>query len=298
VRTRHGIELSVKNAYFGLVLALNSREVISASLEAAKTAREQAKNFLDRGMIQTSDYLMADVRYLELGIKKIEARDAARDAGDRLRILLGLPDSVTITPTDTLSLLTVGDTSYDPGRVFATRSDMVAIRNGIDAASAGVRMHQSGWIPSLNAFGSYELNNEHLAGATARNWTVGAVVSWTIFSGFDRIGEIQKASAKRSELETKYQHMKAEGSREIASALRALESSRMRIEMASRAVEQAAESYRVIADRYEAGLERTTDLLQSDASLLNARLSYLQALYQHSASVFMLEFLLERKVTQ
>jgi len=297
IRTRHGMELSVKNAYFALVLSSNSQEVISASLEAAKTYRDQAKDFLDRGMIRMSDYLMADVRFLELGIRSIEARDATRDAGDRLRILLGLPDSLTLVPTDTLSFLTVGDTSVDAGRVFAARSDMVAIQNGIDAASAALRMHQSGWIPSVNAFGSYELDNEHLSGATARNWTVGASINWTIFSGFDRIGEIQKAAARRSELETQYEKMKAEGGREISSALRALESSRLRIEMASRAVEQAAESFRVMSDRYEAGLERTSDLLQSDASLLNARLSRLQALYQHTASVFMLEFLLERKVT-
>lgn len=297
VRTRRGIELSVKNAYFALVLSSNSQEVISAALEAAKTYRNQAKDFFDRGMIQKSDYLMADVRFLELGIKRTEAQDATRDASDRLRILLGLPDSVTIAPTDTLSLLAVDDTTFDAGRLFATRSDMVAIRNGIDAASAGLRMHQSGWIPSVNAFGSYELNNEHLAGATARNWTVGASINWTIFAGFDRIGGIQKASAQRAALETEYERMKAEGGREISSALRAIKSSRLRIDMAARAVEQASESFRVTSDRYEAGLERTSDLLQAHASFLNARLSYLQALYQHTASVYMLEFLFERKVT-
>jgi outer membrane protein TolC len=297
IRTRHGIELAVKNAYFGLVLSLHSRMAISAALDAATSYRDQARDFLDRGMIRQSDYLMADVRVLELGMKKSEAGDAALDAAEHLRTLLGLPDSVSIEPTDTLSLLAVGETAYDTDRIFAARSDMVAIRNGIDAASAGVRMQQAGWLPSLNAFGSYELNNDRLAGAKARNWTVGAMVTWKIFSGFDRIGEIQKASARRSALETQYEKMRSDAGREISSAIRNLESARLRIGLAARAVEQAAESFRVISDRYDAGLERTSDLLQADASLLNARLAHLQALYQQSATVFMLEFLLERKVT-
>ncbi len=296
-RIRHGTDLAVKSAYFGLGVALRSLEAVSAALAAATAYRAQARDFLDRGMIRESDFLMADVRVLELDMKKVEAENAIRDAGDNLGALLGLSDSVRIVPTDTLSLLSVGDLGYDAEQLFGTRSDMRAILNGIDAASAGLRMQQAGWLPTLNAFGSFELNNDRLAGAGGRSWMVGATLQWTIFAGFDRIGEIQKAAAKRSALETEYQKMRSTGAREIASAMRSLESARRRVELSTLAVSQAAEAFRVLSDRYEAGLERTPDLLQAEATLLNARISHLQAVYQHNSSIFMIEFLLERKVT-
>jgi outer membrane protein TolC len=296
-RARYGTELGVKNAYFGLALALRSLGVVSAALEAATTYRAQAKDFLDRGMVRQSDYLMADVRVLELEMKQIEAQSAIRDAGGMLRTMLGLPDSVTIVPTDTLALIRAGDLAYDPEQVFAERSDLRAMKYGVEAASAALWMQRAGWLPSLNAFASYELNNDRLTGTRGRNWMVGAMLRWTIFGGFDRIGEIQKASAKRSALETQYEKMKADGGRELASAMRALDGARKRVELSQRAVDQAAESFRVLSDRYEAGLERTPDLLQAEATLLNARLASLQAIYQHNSAIFMIEFLLERKVT-
>lgn len=127
---------------------------------------------------------------------------------------------------------------------------------------------------------------------------VGAIVRWNIFSGFDRIGEIQKASARLSSLETEYERMKTSGAQEIASATRSLETSAKGVELASVAVRQATESLRVRGDRYGKGMERTADLLQAEAALSNARLTYLNSLYGRNAAVFMLEFLLERKVTQ
>lgn len=296
-RTRRGTELAVKSAYFGLGVALRGLDAVSGALAAATAYRAQASDFLERGMIRESDFLMADVRVLELEMKKVEAENAIRDAGDGLGALLGLPDSVTIVPTDTLALLGVGNLGYDEEELFASRSDMRAILDAIDAAAAGLRMQQAGWLPTLNAFGSFELNGDRLTGAGARSWMAGATLQWTIFGGFDRIGEIQKASAKRSALETEYRKMRSTGSREIASAVRGLEGARRRVELSSRAVTQAAESFRVLLDRFEAGLERTPDLLQAEASLLDARLNHLQSIYRHNATVFMIEFLLERKVS-
>lgn len=296
-RTRYGTELAVKNSYFGLVVALRSLDVVASALSAATAYREQARDFLDRGMIRRSDFLMADVRVLELEMQKVETETAIRDARNGLRTMLGLPDSVRIVPSDTLVALTVGDAGYDAVQVVATRSDLSAMRNAVDAAAAGQRMQWAGWLPSLNAFASYELNDDRFGGAGGRSWMVGAVAKWTIFGGFDRIGEIQKASARRSALETEYEKMKSNAGRELASAAGNLESSRRRVALAARAVEQAAESFRVLSDRYAAGLERTADLLQAEASLLNARLAHLRAIYQHNASLYTMEFLLERKVT-
>lgn len=298
VRTGFAVEYGVKSAYFGLVLANRSLSVVNEAVAAATAYRDQARNFREAGMIQESDYLMAEMRLVELEMKKIEAENGIRDAEDHLRVALGISGDIRLVPTDTLEFMDVADVAVDPLRIHADRSDMKAMQYGIDAASAGVRMQRASFLPSVNAFASYELNNDALVGTMGRSWMVGAVLRWNIFAGFDRIGELQKASATLSSLETEFEKMKANSDRELASARRSLESAAKGVELASSAVTQAAEALRVRSDRYEQGLERTADLLQAEAAYANARLTQLNSLYRHATSVFLLEFLLERKVTR
>lgn len=298
LRTRYGVELRVKNAYYGFVLAMNSVGVVNEAIRAATAHRDQAKNFRDAGMIQESDYLMAELRLVELEMKKIEAGNTARDAEDQLRITLGMKENVRLRPTDTLGYTPADEPAWSLDEIVHSRSDMKAMQYGIDAAGASVRMQRASFLPSLNAFASYELNDDGIAGTKGRSWTIGAMIRWNIFSGFDHIGELQKASARLSSLETEFDKMKTNSAREVSAAVRAMKSAAKGVDLASLAVRQAEETHRVRSDRYEKGLERTADLLQAEATLSGARLTYLNSLYKHAASLFMLEFLLERKVSQ
>jgi outer membrane protein TolC len=297
-RTQYGIELQAKSAYFGFILARQSLDVITQSLAAGTSYREQARNIYEKGLIQRSDLLMAEVRVSELETKKVETENTIADAESALRQVLGFPDSIRIEPADTLTMVHFNNPGVNIDAVNRERSDMLAMQDGIDAFSGMKHMQMAKFFPSLNAFASYELNNPTLSGTSGRNWMVGAMLKWNILSGFDQLGEMQKAEAQRSSLETQYEKMKMINANEISSAVRSIDHTSKLVSLADATAEQAAEQLRIMADRYSSGLERTSDLLQAEASYSNARLGRLNALYRHAVSVFMLEFLLERKVTQ
>ena len=297
LRTRNGVELQAKMAYFALVLARQSLVVIRQELATAESYRDQTADFFQQGLIQKSDYLMADVRVLELKSRKLEAENSERDAVRTLRYSLGLTDESRIEPLDTLQLISGGVPQYDIQEIEGRRSDMLALQSAIDASAAMANMYRSKFIPNLNAFASYELNNDLLAGTKGRNWMIGAMLKWDVFTGFDQVGEIQKSSAQHSSLETQYEKMKASAANEIYSAVQTFQSSVQRFALAEASVSQAEEQFRIVSDRYAQGLERTSDLLRAETTLLSARLDRLNTLFQHSASVFLLEFLLEQKLT-
>ena len=297
VRTRNGVEMQTKVAYFGLVLARQSLVVIRQALATAEAYRDQAKDFFQQGVIQKSDYLLADVRVLELQARKLEAENGGRDAERALRYSLGLTDEVPIETLDTLQLISLRVPAYQIEEIYGKRSDMLALQSAIDATKALTNMYRSKFVPSLNAFASYELNNDMLVGTRGRNWMVGAMLKWDVFTGFDQIGEIQKTLAQRSSLEAQYAKTKASAANEIHSAIQSLESSVQRIALADATVQQAEEQFRIVSDRYAEGLERTSDLLRAETTLSSARLDRLNTLFQHSSSVFLLEFLLEQKLT-
>ncbi len=298
VRTRAAIVLGAKASYYQLALARRTLLVLRESLLAAGAYRDQAKAFYEEGMIQRSDALMAEVRFLEIRRKVAEAENGVASAENALRLLLGLDDRRPIETSDTLTLLETDSVLVDLDRVNAERSDMRAIDAGIDALAGMGRMASAGFFPSLNGFASYEWNGRTIPATTGKNWMVGAVLRWNIFSGFDQIGDMQKYSAQRSGLEAEREKRRLSNAREIADALGELRTSRQLVELSDTMLTQTAEQLRVTADRYTAGFERTADLLMAQASYESARLSHAGSLFQHTMAVCTLEFLLERKVSR
>lgn len=291
VRTHQYVAFDVKSKYYELVLARQSLDVINTSLEAARANREQAKNYFEQGMIKQSEYLFAHVRLLELESRKTEAENSVRNAESALKFVIGYKDDVVIIPSDTLSLAVSRTDSVDIDAINEYRSDMQAMQYGVDATGGMVTMNQFKFLPSLNAFGSYEWNDRKLFGKSGPSWMVGAMVKWDLFTGFDQIGEIQKAEAKHRSAITELEKARTKNRNDIETTLRNLESAKQRVALSQEAVQQASENFRILSDRYANGMEKTSDLLNGEAMLANARLNHLQALYYHNVTVFMLEFL-------
>jgi len=175
-----------------------------------------------------------------------------------------------------------------------TRSDLRALESKMKAQKNNLNASRSKFLPDLNAFASYELNDDVLFGTDADNYLVGAQLSWNIFQGTRNINQVQKAKVELENSELNYQKKIFESRVEIRKAQRGAELAFDQLEIMELAVEQARESYRIRQDRYEEGMESTTDLLAAEANVLKQRLNYLDALYQYHTAIFQVEFLTEQ----
>ena len=292
--TRSMVTFQVKKGYYGLLLAERRVEVIESALDAARTNRDQAQALYEEGIINRADQLAAEVRVSELESQRTEAVAARRTAADRLRFLIGIEEDVEITPTDSLAL---EQASLDPISVRTVnrqRSDMQALRFQADAAREKVRSRWLAFVPTLNAQGTTGWYDDSPFGTRGQSWTAGVSLSWSLFEGYQQIGQAQQAEAELQRAEIALQQKSLQNEVEIKSARRDLEAARERIDQARQAVEQAEESLRIRSDRYGQGMARTTDLLQAEATLAERRLAYLKALYDHNVAVYRLEMLTER----
>jgi outer membrane protein TolC len=292
--TRSMVTFRVKKGYYGLLLAERRVAVIDSALDAARANRDQAQALYEEGIINRADQLAAEVRVSELESRRTEAVAARRTAADRLRFLIGIEEDVEIMPTDSLAL---EEATVDPILVRAVnrqRSDMQALRFQADAAREKVRSRWLAFVPTLNAQGTTGWYDDSPFGTRGQSWTAGVSLSWSLFEGYQQIGQAQQAEAELQRAEIAVQQKSLQNEVEIKSARRDLESARERIDQARRAVEQAEESLRIRTDRYGEGMTRTTDLLQAEATLAERRLAYLKALYDHNVAVYRLEMLTER----
>lgn len=293
-RTSYYITYQIKIAYYQLLVALQSREVIRKALTAAQTGSEQARNFYDQGLIRRSDVLFAELRLKELEAKQLETENMIDNANNQLKLLMGLSGDEVIIPTDTLGgpLALEMTTPHD----MTKRSDIRAMRYQMSAQRAMQSMAWSKFLPSINGFATYEYNDASLFGRQAKNWMVGAMLRWDIFSGFDQISAIQKSNAQYRQTETGYKKALTQSQYDLNAALRQWKVSTRQVVIAEQAVQQSEENYRVLSDRYHQGLDRTTDLLMAEAALSQARLQLIQARFAWHAAMFTVELLTEQSI--
>lgn len=286
-------QFQVKDTYYKLLLADRRLEVIAQSMEAAQEMERQAKNYYDEGIISKADYLAARVRLLDLQSRQTQTRDQRETVQDNLKFLLGIENEVTIMPGDSMSVPRFSAEPLEGN--YAGNSALEALRYRVEAAEQMVKSSKFSFVPSVNLFGNYELNDDVLFGTSGDSYMVGATLKWNLFSGFSNVGKVMQSKAELKKAKLAHESQSFQNKLEIDQARRSLKQAREQIDLAAATEEQAAEDFRIRSDRYEQGMERTTDLLAAETKLAEARLKQLNALYMYHRSLATLEMLLEQE---
>ncbi|MCC5932887.1 MAG: TolC family protein [Balneolales bacterium] len=282
----------VKQAYFELVLYREVQQVLAEAVETAKAYETQAQNFFDEGMLSREDLLAARVHRLELENKLVKAANDADAAQENLALLLGMDSLTQIHTTDALTDSSpmqpgTGLPESAPDNAFVRSASLQA-----DAADQMVKSAAYSFLPRLNVFGSFELNDNDPFGFGSSAYMIGANLSWNLFSGMQQAGRYAEASARARMARTGLEQFQHEQHTQLRQAARALEHARDRIALSEEAIAGASENARIRANRYAEGMERTTDLLVAQTRLSESQLQQLEAYFQFNMSAAALELLL------
>ena len=295
-RTKYQMEWIVKQWYFRGGLASGRKKATQKALNAAEENRNQAEDLLEAGMITQSDLMAARVRVLELRSQLKAAENQMQTIEDRIKYLLHIDPDKELLLTDSLRVFKPSGIPSDNNP--QSRTDLLALESRVQAQKSNLKAHKANFLPRLNAFASYELNDDVFFGTDADNYVVGARLSWNVFNGSKNIHKVEKAKVELDNAQLKYQKKISESQVELDKAQRDLQLARDQLDILELAVEQSEETLRIRSDRYEAGMVSTTDLLAAEASLLSQRLNYLNALYNYHNAIFHIEFLTEETIYQ
>jgi outer membrane protein TolC len=293
-RTIHHTHFEVKKAYYRLELAEEAVQVTQKALKLAESVLELTQNNLKQGYVKDADVLSAKVRMLDLQTQLEEMESGRKQANEYLAYLLGMNISQEISASDRLDRKAPLLSSLNSGAEQAVRSDILAYQKGIEARKLMVKSEQMRFLPKLNAFGAYEWNDEQVMGSSAKNYMIGARLSWNLFGGYKNIGKIQKAKADLQIARLDLAEYEARNQMEIEAARRNISISYHKIESSQLTKEQAEEALRIRTNRYKQGLEKTTNLLNSETLAMQKNMQYIQSLYQYHVAIFYLELLLEK----
>jgi hydrophobe/amphiphile efflux-1 (HAE1) family protein len=279
----------VKKAYYDVLMAEEEERLLRQSVGRSEETLTQVRSLSAKGLATETDTLRAYVNVENQRPMLTKAANGIRAARVLLSVTLGLEHSQTIELADTLSpnLQAASGLAYEAALQQAlTRSDLKQLALRKDLADAEIASNQAGHLPSLAAFGQYQIisqsDNFELGKQQFPNSSyVGVQVAVPIFSGFRTDAKIQQATLGKLQVEKQFDVAKNIAQTEVRIAIASVEEARERITAQERTVQAAERSYRAVRSRYAQGLIRQLEVSDADLALAQAKTNYFQAVYDY-----------------
>ena len=260
--TRREIVFQTKQAYYGLLRAVQLRDVQDEAVELAREQLRKTQSLFDIGSASKSDLLKAQVQVGRAG----------------LALTLGIDVTTEIEAVDPQEDdLEEEITDFDIEAAISSRPDIKAWEESIVAADRSLLASKAGRWPELNlamsysrAVGSSRLGD--LFEDASENYTRSTRVSLSlpIFNGLATKASVDGSRSLLRSYEISLRNARLTAAYEIESARLSAEEGRRSVEVAGQSVLQAEEDLRVSEERFRL---RAASMLE----LIDARIAYSRA---------------------
>ncbi len=289
-RTGEYLALEVNKSFMQLQLAYKAVKVLEKANATADANLKLIENYFKQGILQKTDVLSVQVRVNEIKNQLQYAKSNVQNASDYLAFLLNEDNSNKVyKPLEELDN-TIAISSSNT-TLSGNRKDILAMDKSSEAYSKMYQSSKMNFLPTLNAFGSYEMYDDTLFGTNAQGYLVGAQLSWKVFDGYKSIGKMEKAKAEYQKAQVENQQYKSQSQLELNKTNRQLKDAENKVNLEKLALEQSQEAYRIRSNRFTQGLEKTTDLLQAETQMYQKELQLLQAVFEYDFTQEYLQFL-------
>ena len=288
-RTQDYMLLEVDKAYMQLQLAYKAVAVLEQAEKTALENKRLATNAFKQGYLQKADVLAVDVRVLEIKNQLQQAKSNIANASNYLSVLMNEQPDTVLKPTD--ELVPEMTTIKEPN-VPENRADLQAMSLATDAYHKMYKADKMAFLPRLNAFGSYELYDDHIFQGNANGYLVGAQLSWNILEGTKRFGKKAKSKAEYDKSVLEKEQYLANSQMELNKATRMLNDAENNLKLSDLALSQSKEVLRTRTNRFQQGLEKTTDLLMAETQYSQKQLAYYATVFKHNYALAYVKFLM------
>jgi outer membrane protein TolC len=282
---RADLKLEITRAYWSVITARSSVDVVQQALTRIGAHLADVKNQLSVGLIPPSDVLTIEAQQSRQQMLAIEAANILENASLDFRRLVGLaPDTLfeladvslvpPVPPKDIAPLVAAARTN---------RPELRALSIRIEGAGEREKAAAAGRMPTIATVGGYDLARPNprifpRQEVWKPSWDVGVNVSWPLFDGGRVKAEIAEAGANRRAIEERLKDLDTTVEVDVRQRVSDLVSAEASITASEAAVKSAAEARRVLAERFSAGVATNTDVLDAQVALLQAELDRTRAL--------------------
>jgi outer membrane protein TolC len=209
---------------------------------------------------------------------------AARNDRDRsrldLRRALNVPLDTPIELTDSLTSLPFPTAAAEQEAVdiaLKNRPDVRAADAQFNAAEQQIAAIRATRLPTVGVFGNDGANGlafNHLL----NTYTYGVQLTWPIFEGGRRAGELQEQQAATRDIDVRRRDLRQQIAVDVRGAILDIASAREQVDAARERQQLAEQEVEQARDRFRAGVAGNADVITALASLNSARTGLIDAL--------------------
>lgn len=292
---------NVNKAYYALMLAIASKDVIQKNYDIAVENADIYKKQFDQGTASEYDVLRSSVQVKNIEPELLQADIAIKQCQLQLKVLMGMDAAVDILPNMTLKEMQSDMFGVDAARNRSI-TDNTSLRSldiQTDIAKKNVTLKKFAWIPTLGI--SYSMNWNAISNGNAlKNQqfnpysNVGVSLSIPIFSGGSKYYGVKQAQVQLKELELQRENLVSSLNMQVELAIDNINKEVKQIASSEESVRQAEKAYTIMQKSFEIGAASYLDLRDSELANTQAQLLYLQAIYNYLVSSSELDALLGR----
>ncbi len=285
-RTRQDVALQVYQAYFNV---LKNQQLLRISEENLKRSEEQLKRIEERNKLGAQ--ILSDVykQRVQVGSDKLSvsrAKNNLNTSKATLSSLIGIDVNSDIELKDVSvdKTLNAQDLQFENAvqLAFEKRQDYRASVNRVESARKGIRIAQSGFFPTVNAFASYSWNNQYFQFknySQRDNVSFGINMSVPIFSGFETRTRVIQTDNTYQTSRSNLENTKRKVALDVKIALLNTQTAFDNMKLSEENLNSSKEDLRLATERYNLGAGTILDQITANANFANAEASYIQSMY-------------------
>jgi outer membrane protein len=282
---RNDLRLEITRAYWAVVTASESVNVLTESLQRMDAVLEDVRNRLKVGLVPPNDVLSVEAQRSRQQVFLIQARNLREQALADLRRLIGAAPATPLTlqaPLDAPAAATTPVPQLvDEAR--KARPDRQALEARVTGAGERREAALAGKRPVVLVGGGVDLARPNprifpRAAEWKESWDASVNFSWTFWDGGRVAADVAQQTAAQRGARERLAEFDSQLELEVLQRRLDLDAARASIAASNDGVRAASEARRVVGDRFAAGVATSTDILDAQVALLQAQLDLTQSL--------------------
>ncbi len=284
------VAFAVENAYYKVLLAKESVNVLKNALKTAQAHEDLAAKRHRAGLALKSDVLAAEVQRIDIERQLLRAEGNLDIAMAGLNQAMGEDQDIRwdLQPVPDTELQK-RDIAYWIQMAHAHRPEIHRAEQGLEMARLKSRGARWRFLPSVNLQGTYESDAQDIGSADGDSWSLMAIASINLFNGLGDRARLRAAEAEEKKAEARAAEIRSQVDLQVRKAYFDLLTARKQLDVTARAVDKAKETLRILKSRYENGLALMVELLSADTFLKEAEVRQAQAKFDVKTALARLE---------
>jgi len=272
-------------AYLNVILLKDVIKTRTEVLNGIKYHKEQAEKLFKEGIIANYHLLRADVAVADAEISLMEDRNRYDLAIISLKNTIGMDINQEIEIDDSLSfspMTEVLDTLQNNAQINQPLLKIIELKK--DAAVQKYNLERSSFLPTISAYGKYELIPDELS-ALEPKWAVGLQASINLFNGFKDYSKVQNAEHLEEEINYLQADIKNKIDLLVNKTYKDVLNAKEKYEKLNSNLDLARENQRLNSKRFSTGLGTSLEVIDAHLALQKVLMDRDRALYDYFNSM-------------